>query len=1058
MLSSVLINHLQTQFDPYKRPVLCLFMNYNESKMHTPEHIFGSLLRQLVQLRGSQDPLPKGLLEYYQRAQSIGAKAKFREVREIICNTISTYERIYVVVDALDECSQKYRFSLLQDIQSLDHDRLSLMITERPDIPVDARGMICDVCQQRDQKEYYHCDICNDGRWDVCLDCKARGSTCKNEDHSLRQPYDVIGGRVQFDVKIPLSDLESYVRQELASEFGVGEAMAWDPRFPHVGPDTTRFARVSRRNPKLLEKMPRIIAGKADGRFLFAKLYWESVKAQLTVTDIQETLENLPEELGQLYQQILERVRVQNDSVSKKLAFRALSRVFFAQRPMSLAELQHLLATRQGDKDYDTRRNVDYEDILQSTIGLISIDVDEMAVTLSHQTLQDFLEKDAPREFGEAQAEMASECLTVLDYAFASSYAVAEDSSNQYPLAAYVSQHWGDHVQAVCDHEEIREKTTAVLSNGTLVQTVVRTAWQTDVNSFNSWDTWKGIHALHVSAWYGLDFAIYLLVQNGADVDVTEPTFQQTPLIYACRRGQFETARYLITIGANVNRFSARGSSPLFETIEQNQYVVFGDLLDSSNPENPVQVNSRHPRQSERTPLMLAIHHGHPHMIYKLLGHPGVDVNARDRNGQTALMIAGRKGLLDAAEFLLTIEGLDIDAADYRVKRTALISAAEFNHDAFVRLLMDRGADPNLGDRLGGTALMRATEQGRRSVVEVMLHFLRVDKQCRDLDGRGLLHAACANGNTDIIGILSQQGLEINLQDCNGMTPLHEAARCGQSKAAEILLSLKARPELEDVRGRTAYIVAWQYRHREIMNLLGARNASGSANPQSPENPKMKLPSWALVRHGRIDLLENIIKLGGAGLCETEPGTNNTVLHIAILCEQIDILQLLLGHLGQCSLSIDAVNRHLRTPLHLAVIKDDYHAVEMLLINKADFSKKDIWEATPLDIAVSDKRTHIALCLIESGALVDRSRHSDVQQLFFKAVERGSVKAAVALLQSGADKNGKTLDDGLTAYQIAKKNDVEMQRFLKVARTFTAEEMSQQLSSRRRETGMIYRV
>lgn len=1057
----MVVNHLQEKFDRAKRPVLCLYMNYKENKMHTREHLFGSLLKQLLQLGADQRPLPMELVEYYERAMRIGAKAKFREINKILQNALSRYERLYIVIDALDECSFRYRFSLLQDLQTLCPDRLSLIITERPDYPIDARGVICNVCHQSDKKEYYRCGICNNGQWDICLDCKANDRGCKDENHVLRMPYDFVGGEIQFNVIIPIDDLKRYVEREIAREAGFGGDDTPDPRSLNTGLHATRFTRILRKIPDLLQNMPGIIAGKADGRFLFAKLYWESVKAQLNAADIEETLDNLPEQLGELYQQILKRVREQDDTVGRKLAFRVLARVFLAKRPMSLAELQHMLATRQGDKDYDTKREVDSEDILQSTAGLITIEAEGMAVKLSHQTLEQHFQGEEPVEFAKTRHEMASECLTVIDYAFSSSNAARNDLRGRWPLATYAAEHWGDHVQPASYDESIRERAMAILSNSARVKTLVKAAWETDANNFNSWDAWKDIHPLHVSAWFGLDFAIYQLVEKGEPVDITEPTFRQTPLIYACRKGQYDTVGYLVAIGADVNRFSARGNSPLFEAIEQDQIVVMGHLLDSSNSDNPLQVNIRHPREFDRTPLMMAIHFGDPDLVYRLLGHSDVDVNARDRNGQTALILAARKGSYEVAEQLLENEKLEKNAADFRVKRTALICAAEYNRPMLVKLLLDRGADPNLRDRLGGTALMRGIDKGRKSVVDMMLGYPTVDKHCQDIDDRGLLHAAAANGTPDVLASFRDLDLDLNLQDSNGMTPLHEAARNGKSSAVETLLAWGARADTKDSSNRTASIIAWQYGFEDITRLSGIDGDSNSSHSEATAAPRLELPPWALVRHGKADLLKTLVEQNATSLSEIEPGTGNTVLHIAILTEQIPILELLLPAIDRINISIDAQNRHLRTPLHLAVIKSSLPAVSLLLNHSASPSLADIWSATPLYLAIEDKRNLIALRLIEAGAAIN-ARQSDIQRLFFKAVEHGSVKAAAALLAAGADKNGRTLDDGLMAYQIAKKEDVEMQRFLKVAKTFAVEEVmsatgqQQQplLPVRRRDTGL----
>jgi len=47
------------------------------------------------------------------------------------------------------------------------------------------------------------------------------------------------------------------------------------------------------------------------------------------------------------------------------------------------------------------------------------------------------------------------------------------------------------------------------------------------------------------------------LIQGGLAVDVREPTYGQTPLMYACRRGHVEVVRQLLDFGAWVNKVSA---------------------------------------------------------------------------------------------------------------------------------------------------------------------------------------------------------------------------------------------------------------------------------------------------------------------------------------------------------------------------------------------------------------------------------------------------------------------------------------------------------------------
>lgn len=56
----------------------------------------------------------------------------------------------------------------------------------------EARGMnfnmpACDSCYERIMDDYYHCGICFNGEFDLCPDCRNRGTTCPDENHILRQ-------------------------------------------------------------------------------------------------------------------------------------------------------------------------------------------------------------------------------------------------------------------------------------------------------------------------------------------------------------------------------------------------------------------------------------------------------------------------------------------------------------------------------------------------------------------------------------------------------------------------------------------------------------------------------------------------------------------------------------------------------------------------------------------------------------------------------------------------------------------------------------------------------
>ena len=83
----------------------------------------------------------------------------------------------------------------------------------------------------------------------------------------------------------------------------------------------------------------------------------------------------------------------------------------------------------------------------------------------------------------------------------------------------------------------------------------------------------------------------------------------------------------------------------------------------------------------------------------------GVDVNRRNRFGQTALMRASWHRGLRVMRCLLAA-GADIDQQDQDRSRSALIYAVWNDKPDNLRLLLQHGANPDLRDREGWTALM----------------------------------------------------------------------------------------------------------------------------------------------------------------------------------------------------------------------------------------------------------------------------------------------------------------------------------------------------------------
>jgi len=95
------------------------------------------------------------------------------------------------------------------------------------------------------------------------------------------------------------------------------------------------------------------------------------------------------------------------------------------------------------------------------------------------------------------------------------------------------------------------------------------------------------------------------------------------------------------------------------------------------------------------------------------LSNAGADMNIRDSDGRTPLIIAAQIGFLDGARVLL-YHGADVNADDSK-GQTPLIMAVQAHDLPMVRLLVENGADPAQPDRLTGMSAHDYAQRDGRS-------------------------------------------------------------------------------------------------------------------------------------------------------------------------------------------------------------------------------------------------------------------------------------------------------------------------------------------------------
>ena len=160
--------------------------------------------------------------------------------------------------------------------------------------------------------------------------------------------------------------------------------------------------------------------------------------------------------------------------------------------------------------------------------------------------------------------------------------------------------------------------------------------------------------------------------------------------------------------------------------------------------------------------------------------------------------MAAQSGEVDYVRDLLDMGGVDPNAADHN-QMTALHYAAMHARDEVIKLLIQRGADPNASDLKGGFT---------------PLHWVVIKANPQ---------TSSTNHVDQSIVALYRGGANINCTDFNLCTPLHIAAQRGDKDSIDTLIRLGADPEKKDVIGRNCFKVAKNECVQDLMSRLCCR-------------------------------------------------------------------------------------------------------------------------------------------------------------------------------------------------------------------------------------------
>ena len=214
----------------------------------------------------------------------------------------------------------------------------------------------------------------------------------------------------------------------------------------------------------------------------------------------------------------------------------------------------------------------------------------------------------------------------------------------------------------------------------------------------------------------------------------------------------------------------------------------------------------------------------------------GIDLNARDRHGQTLLLVAVQHRRLDIM-MMLGKAGADPDLAHDRVGHfTPLHEAAWRNNLDSVEALLELGADATRR-----TWLTPIDWAESRAVIEALVAAGGDPNARCPSTGHTPLHRRACRCLAEPMAALLDAGADIAARDLQGRTPLHHVTlghtRGDVAQAVKLLLDAGADPQALD--GKSEAVMDLARRRRDVMAVralveAGADKTAGNANGRPP--------------------------------------------------------------------------------------------------------------------------------------------------------------------------------------------------------------------------------
>ena len=508
-----------------------------------------------------------------------------------------------------------------------------------------------------------------------------------------------------------------------------------------------------------------------------------------------------------------------------------------------------------------------------------------------------------------------------------------------------------------------------------------------------------------------------------------------TELQYSCRYCRVVIVKTLVKHKANVNARTDSGDTPITLAARDGHDNVVHALL--SDSQCLLDAKGR----DGYTALHYSCSYGHVDIVRTLVKRKA-NVNARTDSGDMPLTLAARNGYNNVVHALLSDSQCLVDAKG-RDGYTALHYSCRYGHVDIVRTLVKHKANVNARTDSGDTPLVLAAINKHDNVVHVLSD---INCELYAKDYTALLHLSCERGYAGIVRtLLTEHKADVNAKTDSGDTPLTLAAINKHDNVVHALFSDSQC--LVDAKDKDAYTALLHLSCERsylgiVRTLLTEHKADVNAKTDSGDTP---LTLAAINKH---DNVVHALLSDSQCLVDAKGQDGYTALHYSCRYGHVDIVKTLVNHKANVNARTDSGD----TPLTLAVRhgcdnvvhalsqflvntkgKDAYSAlqyscrygrvdiVRILVNHKANVNARTDSGDTPLTLAARDGHDNVVHALLsDSQCLVDAKGQDGYTALYYSCIYR-HVDIVRILINHKANVNART-DSGDTPLTLAARN------------------------------------